>query len=78
MFFNMEELIKKSEEKTVYNNVELAIKEMSFTRVPHSLKPGGVYAVPEGSYNLAGVWVSQREMYFSVDHSEQLLLRAGW
>lgn len=54
--------------------MELAIKEVSFTRVLRSLKPGAVYAVPEGSYNLAGVCVSWREMYFS----GQLPLRAGW
>lgn len=58
--------------------MELATKEVSFTRVLHSLKSGGVYAVPEGSYNLAGVWVSCREMYFSVDHSGKIPSRAGW
>lgn len=58
--------------------MELAREEESFAGVLSSLKPGGVYAVPEGSYNPAGVWATWREMYRNVDDSEQLALGAGW
>ena len=58
--------------------MELAREEVSFAGVLSPLKPGGVYAVPEESYNPAGVWATRREMYCNVDHSEQLALGGGW
>lgn len=57
--------------------MELAREEVGFAGVLSSLKPGGVYAVPEGSHNPAGVWATRREMYCDVDHSKQLALGAG-
>lgn len=39
--------------------MELAREEVSFAGVLSSLKPGGIYAVPERSYNPAGVWATQ-------------------
>lgn len=58
--------------------MELASEEVSFAEVMNSLKTGGVYAVPEGSYNPAGVWATWREMYCFVDLRKQLVMGAGW